>query len=338
MMTLALVVGVLLGCLLITALALWIGLKLGKAKRSGFLWALAAMVVAFAGWTAVYWGVTHLPLPETWWPAPYLALLGAGMVAVLWVYLVSLALLRTSLLQTLAAWLSTVPAFVIVWLLLHLVVRNFLLEIAYLRSNSMAPTLLALHHVGICPHCGGTAYVPYTTNFEYEPPGARYGMCKDCRKSCMVREVGAAIFRSDRFLINKIVEPRRWDLVTYRDPLRQVRFTKRVVGLPGEEVYINEGKVFVNGEAVPLPADMQGLEFSLHQFDGRPALWGTPESPARLGANEYFVLDDFSIRGHDSRMWTTPFPGHPPYALPRSSIEGVVGLILWPEDRMRLLR
>jgi len=154
----------------------------------------------------------------------------------------------------------------------------------------------------------------------------------------LVREVGSTIYRSDRFVINKVVEPRRWDLIAYRDPLRQVRFTKRVVGLPGEEVYIDQGKVFINGQAVPVPAELQGLEFSLHQFDGRPALWGTPDSPAALGPDEFFVLDDFSIRGHDSRMWTKSVNGHPPYALPRSCIEGVVGLIIWPETRMRTLR
>ncbi|MCS6978351.1 MAG: signal peptidase I [Gemmatales bacterium] len=338
MTTLALVVAVFLGCLLILSTGLWIGLRVTRARRSRFAWAFGAMAISTAGWLVLYRGMTNIPLPEGVWYAPHIALMVTGVLGILWACLVSLLLLRANLVQILGGWFSALPAFVLVWLLLQFVVQPYVMEIAYLRSNSMAPTLLALHHVGICPHCGGTAFVPYTTNFEHEPPGARFGMCGDCRKCCQVSEMDATIWRADRFVINKIVEPRRWDLVTYRDPRRQVTFTKRVVGLPGEEVYIREGKVFINGEAMPLPAALEGLEFTLHQFDGRPALWGTPDNPAALGEDEYFVLDDFSIRGHDSRMWTTPLPGHPPYALPRSCIEGVVGLIIWPEDRMRLLR
>lgn len=338
MTTLLLILAVLAACVALLTIALWIGLKLTQARRARIGWALAVVIVTLLGWAVVFQGVTHLPLPHDWWPGPYLALMGAGMVGVLWAGLVSLVCLRTHLLQTLAAWLATVPAFVLIGVLLVFVVRPYLLEVAYLRSNSMAPTLLALHHVGTCPHCGGTAYVPFTTSFEYEPPGDRVGMCGRCRRCCRVPDVGSAIYRSDRFVINKVVEPRRWDLVMYQDPLRKVCFAKRVVGLPGEEVVIRDGRVFINGQEMPLPPDLEGLEFSLHQLDGRPALWGTPDSPAVLGPDEFFVLDDFSMRGHDSRMWTTSINGHPPYALPRSCIQGVVGLIYWPETRIRCLR
>jgi signal peptidase I len=338
MTTLLLLIAVVLACGSIVALGLMAGLRLTRARRRHFGWALLATLTAGAGWAAAYWSLGFFAFDEEDILGPILTLAGLAAAALAWSVLVLWLLLRTDAVQLAAGVSSAVPAVALVCVLWVLVIRTWVVEISYLRSNSMAPTLLALHHVGTCPHCGGRAYVPFTTVFDYEPADARYGMCGDCHRLCCVRDCDSTIRRSDRFVINKLIPPRRWDLVVYRDPFRQVRFAKRVVGLPGETVVIEAGRVLIDGQPVPLPAELEGLEFSLFQMDGRPALWGTPEHPAQLGADEYFVLDDFSIRGHDSRMWTTALPGRAPYALPRSSIEGVVGLICWPQERIRLLR
>jgi len=65
---------------------------------------------------------------------------------------------------------------------------------------------------------------------------------------------------------------------------------------------------------------------------------GTPEHPATLATDEYFVLGDFSENSEDSRFWTRGAPNHHPYAVPESYVEGVATHIIWPPDRWSSLR
>jgi signal peptidase I len=159
-----------------------------------------------------------------------------------------------------------------------------------------------------------------------------------------IADTGADVFTYDRFLVNKLLPLRRWDLVLYRAPHKKegtVRFVKRLVGLPGEQVVIKEGAVWINGERMEAPEDIAGLEYQTQiESIGSmvPARWGTPENPAVLGPDEYFVLGDFTLRSHDCRMWHRGVGDHPPYALPYDHIEGVVTLVYWPQSRWRLIR
>lgn len=46
-------------------------------------------------------------------------------------------------------------------------------------------------------------------------------------------------------------EPERGDVVVFRHPTQGVDFIKRLIGMPGDEVQMKDGQVFINGEAVP---------------------------------------------------------------------------------------
>ena len=139
----------------------------------------------------------------------------------------------------------------------------------------------------------------------------------------------------------KTLRPRRWDLIAFRYPgdptMNQI---KRLVGLPGEEVSIKEGFVWINGQRLEPPQTLQGLKY-VTEFPNAPFLrniWGTADRPAKLGKGEYFVLGDFSQESADSRLWETGVPGHPSYAVPESHIIGVVTHIHWPPSRWRIVR
>ena len=97
---------------------------------------------------------------------------------------------------------------------------------------------------------------------------------------------------------------------------------KRVVGLPGEEVQVKGGRVFVNGTALGEPyRTPTGEEVALARRDGA---WS-------LSVDEYFLLGDNRQDSLDSRAFG-PVPrasvlGRVWY---RSSQKGRTGIIVRP--------
>ncbi|MFW6287721.1 MAG: signal peptidase I [bacterium] len=57
----------------------------------------------------------------------------------------------------------------------------------------------------------------------------------------------------ERFFADKIsykfVEPERGEIIVFKEPYKnESRYTKRLIGLPGESVQIKDGDIFINGE------------------------------------------------------------------------------------------
>jgi signal peptidase I len=70
------------------------------------------------------------------------------------------------------------------------------------------------------------------------------------------------------------------------------RTLKRIVGLPGEEVRILEGLLYVEGDRAVEP-----------YLGGLPAAPGLVDRTWRLHGGEYFVLGDNRVRSTDSRQY-----------------------------------
>lgn len=100
----------------------------------------------------------------------------------------------------------------------------------------------------------------------------------------------------DNLLVDKFSyrfhEPQRYDIVVF--PYRyedNVFYIKRIIGLPGETVYINsEGTIYINGEV-------------LNESYGKEIIKdpGRAYEEIKLGHNEYFVLGDNRNNSMDSR-------------------------------------
>jgi signal peptidase I len=130
-------------------------------------------------------------------------------------------------------------------------------------------------------------------------------------------------------------------MIVFRYPADpSVNYVKRLVGLPGEELYIRDGAVWINGQRLEPPDEVGGIEYLMTiEISGHPLPTSAGSMhPARLGPDEYFVLGDFSAESSDSRFWEQGAPGHPPYAVPESHIIGVVTHIYWPISRWRTFR
>ena len=119
-------------------------------------------------------------------------------------------------------------------------------------------------------------------------------------------------------------KPKREDVIIFRFPDDETQvYIKRVIGLPGETVQIDEqGKIYINGEVL---AEGYGREVI------RAELIGLAREPIELGEDEYFVLGDNRNNSSDSR---TEAVGN----IKRSDIIGKAWLRVWPFSKFGILR
>jgi len=112
-------------------------------------------------------------------------------------------------------------------------------------------------------------------------------------------------------------EPKRGDVVIFRYPKDPSKyFIKRIIGLPGDTVVIEDGSVKIRaGEG----SSGLTLEETYVTHASRDNLVTT------LGKGEYFVMGDNRRNSLDSRVWG---------ALPRENIIGRAFLRLFPPDEI----
>jgi signal peptidase I len=309
------------------AFLLWLGAGWANVAERSYWKCLLATLLLSAAEFAIAYAVPTLP-PGLDRHAYALAVVSLLAGAVVSGFIVS-AVLRTSFRRAILAWLPTLVWIPIGFVGVFYIVRPFVAEAFVVPTNAMAPTLLGPHRLGTCSACAGALVLPHDPDRPFED-AAELGICQDCLQIESGSPTTAAVGEPDRFICEKLLTPRRWDLVVFRSPNDpDIKLVKRLVGLPGEQVVIKEGAVWIDGERQRPPDDIAGLQFTA-EFDapfGVPL--GSPDRPAQLGKDEYFVIGDNSRRSSDSRDWGP---------LPEENIEGVATLIYWPVSRWRVLR
>ena len=130
----------------------------------------------------------------------------------------------------------------------------------------------------------------------------------------------------DNLIVDKISyrfeEPRRFDIIVF--PLRyeeKTYYIKRIIGLPGETVYIDEsGAVYINGEVLK---ESYGKETIIDP--------GRAFEPVVLGEDEYFVMGDNRNNSSDSR---DPVVGN----IHRDEFIGKAWMRIWPLDKLGMIK
>jgi signal peptidase I len=154
-------------------------------------------------------------------------------------------------------------------------------------------------------------------------------ICMACRKTSKMNPGKAPMQGPDRILVNQLIKPQRWDIMVFRFPREpEQKWVFRLVGLPGETVYIKDGAVWVNDARMEPPPELAGVKYTPVVGEFMTNL-GTEDNPFRLGPKECCVLGDFPERCSDSRDWGP---------VPVENIEGVACAIYWPPARWRVLR
>lgn len=137
----------------------------------------------------------------------------------------------------------------------------------------------------------------------------------------------ATLSNGDNLIVDKISyrfhDPERFDIIVF--PFRYEKNTyyiKRIIGLPGETVQIDEkGNIYINGE---LLNENYGREII------KPEMIGIAAQPITLGADEYFVMGDNRNNSKDSR---TEVVGN----IHRNEIIGRAWVRVWPFSEMKVL-
>ena len=115
----------------------------------------------------------------------------------------------------------------------------------------------------------------------------------------------------------KFSEPKRGDIVIFRFPDDETQnYVKRIIGLPGEQVTIVDGCVYIDDSETPL--DEPYLKDDWVQATG-PYVFNVPEG-------SYFVMGDNRNDSYDARYWDNTY-------VTDEQIIGKANLIYYPFDR-----
>lgn len=112
----------------------------------------------------------------------------------------------------------------------------------------------------------------------------------------------------------KLDIPQRGDIIVFSFPVDQSQdLIKRVIGLPGEKVSVQQNKVLINGTPLEEPYIAQAPLYS--------GEWTVPEG-------QLFVLGDNRNDSKDSHQWGL---------LPMENVIGKALLIYWPPPEWNLI-
>lgn len=113
-------------------------------------------------------------------------------------------------------------------------------------------------------------------------------------------------------------------------------FVKRVVAVPGDSVYRENGVTHVVYETVDENGETVTVDEALDaEF---VSVFYNPEDdyePYVLGEDEYFVVGDNRGNSHDSRDWNDSDPSRDVGPITKNMITGRVRYVIWPLGEMR---
>ncbi len=152
-----------------------------------------------------------------------------------------------------------------------LVARTFSAEAYVVPTGSMAPTLLGLHREINCPNCAFLFVVGID-----EDGRTGQAVCPNCGQRGLDKSP-AVECGGDRVLVQKMLfelqRPKRWEVAVFHFPGEPTQaYVKRVVGLPGETVRIDNGDILIDGKIVKKTlAEQRAMRILIHDSRFQPA-------------------------------------------------------------------
>lgn len=138
----------------------------------------------------------------------------------------------------------------------------------------------------------------------------------------------ATLSDGDNLIVDKLTykfnDPKRFDIIVFPFKYQEnTYYIKRIIGMPGETVQIDEGgNIYIDGEIL---SESYGREII------KPEHLGIAGQPITLGEDEYFVMGDNRNNSSDSRM---EIIGN----IHREDIVGRAWLRIWPFSKFGILK
>ncbi len=170
---------------------------------------------------------------------------------------------------------------IVIAVLLAVFIRTFVVQAFKIPSGSMKETLLVGDHILVNKFTYGTK-IPFTDKTIFQ-----------------------------------LNDPDRGDIIVFKYPVDPSKdFIKRVIGLPGDRIRIENKKVFINDEYIEEPyAQFTDNSVRHASIDPRDNI-GTIKVPE----NSYFVMGDNRDESYDSRFWNF---------VDKKDIKGKAFIIYW---------
>jgi signal peptidase I len=143
----------------------------------------------------------------------------------------------------------------------------------------------------------------------------------------------------DRIVIEKFAywfsKPQRGDIIVFKTanlpsiplPLQQGYYLKRIIGVPGDVLSIQNGHLYNNGKVLSQPPILAKLDFPTPIAP--PDYLQSPTNDYKVPDGCYFVIGDNTTNSYDSRYFG---------AMPQKSIIGKVSKICWPLARAGIIQ
>lgn len=134
-------------------------------------------------------------------------------------------------------------------------------------------------------------------------------------------------FKNGEFVFTNLITQRfsqldRGDVIVFKSPPEPDKdYIKRIIGLPGDVVLIQNGKVYVNGKQLNETYLPVGRVTEAHGF-------AQEGQEIKVSPKTYFVMGDNRPASSDSRDWGL---------LPFKNVVGKSALVYWPIPSMRLV-
>lgn len=128
------------------------------------------------------------------------------------------------------------------------------------------------------------------------------------------------IMTGDRLIGNRLAYlkegPDRGDIIIFHYPDNEEElYVKRVIGLPGEKVVVEDGKIYIDGSTTPLEEDYLKETWTV---ETGPFEFDIPE-------DSYLVMGDNRNDSWDARYWSNTY-------VAGDKILGEAVLVYWPFD------
>ncbi|MBI5701539.1 signal peptidase I [Candidatus Saganbacteria bacterium] len=204
-------------------------------------------------------------------------------------------------------WLREWAETLIVAFLMAIVIRAFFIQVFWIPSGSMEPTLNINDRIIVNKLAYGVQNPLFESfkerSFLYIIPNPLFSR---------------PIFLSDKqYFLDFHRGPKRFDIVVFKlydRELNRKDLIKRVIGMPGEKWEIKQGIVYINDKPLKETHQMFNDYYDLKTM---PATFG----PKIIPNDSYFVMGDNRPNSADSRYWGF---------LPKSQLVGPAFLRIWP--------